>query len=457
MGTDTERAADVFVSYSREDLDFARRVQRECQAAGVQPWVDIDGLFAGERFWPEICRAIDSAAAFVFVITPESLQSEFCRRELDWAVMRQKRIVPVCRRHVDDAAVPPPLAERQWVFFRPQDDASHAQAQLLQAVRADWAWLREHARLTVRIEEWEAKSRDTSLLLRGRELRRAEEFLAGPPPPNSRVASGQREFVRLSRMAARKRRLILAGSSALAVMLIGAASWTAFVRQLDLNNADARTNASEERIAALARAERICAWLPVSLKACDEVTINLGVADLGGLRYEEGLQRLSSFIDGSAGPALDDDDLRLVAVAHQSRAYSLIMQAAAEAEPSVRRRQYEQAQADVDDATRLYDRVAPSPDDPPLTITQARIDIGRGEWLKALDDLDRAAMRSLDVTIPLLRSLAAHCLSKRPQQEHYRDDSRRWLQEYMNHLPDGVKDPHWIENREYYARMGAQC
>src|SRR5262245_13453025 len=96
----TAAHGDVFVSYARTDLLFVRSLCEDLEAGGLQPWVDVKGIYGGEAFWPEICKAIDAAAAFVFVITPESVISSFCLRELAHAEGAHKRIVPVCRRDV---------------------------------------------------------------------------------------------------------------------------------------------------------------------------------------------------------------------------------------------------------------------------------------------------------------------------------------------------------------------
>lgn len=135
---------DVFVSYAREDLTFVRELEARLAPGEVRLWFDVDGLFAGERFWDEIRKAIDAAAAVVFVITPESIVSAYCQRELEYAADRQKRIVPVLRRDVPDGSTPKEIAGLQWVFLKDADSDSGLES-LKSAIRADWVWLRQHA------------------------------------------------------------------------------------------------------------------------------------------------------------------------------------------------------------------------------------------------------------------------------------------------------------------------
>ena len=55
--------SDVFISYSRKDLAFVARLRALLEAAGLSVWVDIEGLYAGEEFWPEVAKAVDAALA----------------------------------------------------------------------------------------------------------------------------------------------------------------------------------------------------------------------------------------------------------------------------------------------------------------------------------------------------------------------------------------------------------
>ena len=65
--------ADVFLSYSRLDGTFVRRLSAALQARGKDVWVDVDGIRDGEVFPDVLRRAIESSDAFVFVITPDSV------------------------------------------------------------------------------------------------------------------------------------------------------------------------------------------------------------------------------------------------------------------------------------------------------------------------------------------------------------------------------------------------
>ena len=203
--------------YARVDNPCVDRLLAALSKANLKAWVDIEGLYAGEEFWPEIAKAIDSATVLLFVITPASVTSAFCRRELNWAIDRGKRVVPAVCRDVEPALLPSQVAERQWVFVRDCDDPVVTADALRRAIRADWVWLREHARLLVKAEEWRASGYDGSLTLRGRDLAVARKFLARRPPGDARPTQLHREFVDAS-LRARTSRLLKAAVAILGTL-----------------------------------------------------------------------------------------------------------------------------------------------------------------------------------------------------------------------------------------------
>ena len=53
--------SEIFISYSREDLAFVEQLRTQLEGEDLGVWVDIEGLYAGEEFWPEVAKAIDAA------------------------------------------------------------------------------------------------------------------------------------------------------------------------------------------------------------------------------------------------------------------------------------------------------------------------------------------------------------------------------------------------------------
>ena len=215
---------DAFISYAREEQAFVRRLPAALLAAGRQAWVDWQDIPATAKFVQEIRRAIESAAVFVFVISPHAARSTTCRMEIGHAAEHRKRIVPIVRRECDRDDLPLAVGELNWIFFRDSDDFATSVEILVAALDADLEWLRAHSRLLVRAVEWDqacsgspdpddAAERDSrladtrhDLLLRGRDLEDAERWLAEiDEDVVPRPTALQRRFVAASRIEVDRR------------------------------------------------------------------------------------------------------------------------------------------------------------------------------------------------------------------------------------------------------------
>ena len=170
--------AEVFISYSRKDKDFVRRLDEALKSRGREAWVDWEDIRPTEEWMEAIYSAIEGADTFVFVLTPDSVASVVCGREIAHAAANNKRMVPIVARDVNADTVPEALAKLNWIFFRDGDDFGKATDTLISALDTDLKWVHEHTRLLTRAVEWNAHGRNNSFVLRGDDLRSAERWLA---------------------------------------------------------------------------------------------------------------------------------------------------------------------------------------------------------------------------------------------------------------------------------------
>ena len=66
-------AHDIFISYSRKDLEFVQRLADDLKTSGLEVWYDLSGLDAGTRWGREIQKAIKASQYFLVVISPKSI------------------------------------------------------------------------------------------------------------------------------------------------------------------------------------------------------------------------------------------------------------------------------------------------------------------------------------------------------------------------------------------------
>lgn len=108
-----------FVSYSREDTVKQRRIVKELRERGLNIWVDIENLNPGTPTWErEIEKAIRGATGIIVLLSPESNNSEWVRREISFGEQHRKRIFPVLIEGNEDASTPLRLANHQRVDLR---------------------------------------------------------------------------------------------------------------------------------------------------------------------------------------------------------------------------------------------------------------------------------------------------------------------------------------------------
>jgi hypothetical protein len=131
------RPQEVFISYSRKDKDFVRRLDEALKSRGREAWVDWEDIRPTEEWMQAIYAAIDGADTFVFVLTSDSVASVVCGREIAHAAAHNKRTVPIVGRDVDVATVPEPLAKLNWIFCRESDDFEKATDSLISALDTD--------------------------------------------------------------------------------------------------------------------------------------------------------------------------------------------------------------------------------------------------------------------------------------------------------------------------------
>ena len=214
--------ADVFVSYSRRDGEFVQRLVDGLVEHGKDVWVDVDGIRDAEVFPAVLRSAVEQSDGFVFVISPDSVASDYCEQEVDHALELNKRIVPLLLRRVADENVPEGIRVRNWIPFAGGSEFEPGLERVLEALDTDLEWTRGHTRWLVKSIEWDAESRERSFLLRGSELGAAEAWLAGATGKEPAPTALQREYVAASRLAvSRRQRTLLAIAAGVTAVSLG--------------------------------------------------------------------------------------------------------------------------------------------------------------------------------------------------------------------------------------------
>ena len=220
---------DVFVSYSRADADFARKLNDTLQIQGKTTWFDQESIASGSDFQQEIYRGIKVCDNFLFILSPRSVNSPYCADEVEYAASLNKRFVTVLHRDVNSADLHPELAKVQWIDFNHNERDFNANFnQLVRTLDTDREHVHSHSKWLQRAIEWREKNHSPDLLLRGSELAVAEAWLKETQAQKKQpvVTELQKEYIAKSGKQKRNQHRLLIGTAG---SFIGVATIAVFI------------------------------------------------------------------------------------------------------------------------------------------------------------------------------------------------------------------------------------
>ena len=193
----------VFISYSRDDLEFANQLDAALNACGFECVIDRQGISGGEDWKRSLGSLITEADTVIFVLSPTSARSEICAWEVEEATRLGKRILPVNCRPLEGASPPPRLRDLNYIFFYADPKVSDSGfgtglASLVAALNTDFDWLREHTRYLQRATEWDRGGRPANRLLSGDDIAEAKAWVARRPKSAPEPTALHLDFIRAS-------------------------------------------------------------------------------------------------------------------------------------------------------------------------------------------------------------------------------------------------------------------
>jgi len=115
----------LFISYSHSDRDFVDRLAMQLVAHKVNVWLDRWEMHVGESLIGRVQRAITDASALLVILSPASVDSAWCKKELNSGLIREldERRVVVLPVLISDCDVPMFLREKLYADFRSDFDS----------------------------------------------------------------------------------------------------------------------------------------------------------------------------------------------------------------------------------------------------------------------------------------------------------------------------------------------
>jgi WD40 repeat protein len=171
---------DIFICYDTEDKEIRNSVILSLSRYAKTCWTHDQDIQKGADYGLAIEQGIENADNFFFFISPYSVVSEYCRRELDHALKYNKRVVPLLIAPTPTSDIPEVLRELQYVDFTDntcQADYDSDIDDILNILRREKEYYEQHKKLLARGIKWEIEGRQSAFLLRGHNLDNAQTWL----------------------------------------------------------------------------------------------------------------------------------------------------------------------------------------------------------------------------------------------------------------------------------------
>lgn len=113
--------AEIFLSHSSVDRAFVADLASTLRRHGLPVWYSGTEIVGAQQWHDEIGAALARCDWFVLVLSPDSVESMWVKRELQFALRQNRfdgRIVPLLRRDCDSDALSWTLGAMQFVDCR---------------------------------------------------------------------------------------------------------------------------------------------------------------------------------------------------------------------------------------------------------------------------------------------------------------------------------------------------
>lgn len=108
------KTGKVFISYSLKDNDFVLKLSNDLSRDGFQVLRLDNVVMVGDNIQDKINESIQKADFFITVLSQDSLESDWVRKELDIATKNNKKIFPVLKENIP---LPQQMASIQYADF----------------------------------------------------------------------------------------------------------------------------------------------------------------------------------------------------------------------------------------------------------------------------------------------------------------------------------------------------
>ncbi|MFN4845120.1 MAG: toll/interleukin-1 receptor domain-containing protein, partial [Dolichospermum sp.] len=172
--------SQVFLAAADKDEVIKQKIRKTLMRESITVWTNKTDIKTGTAFEKAINQGIEGADNFVYLISSDSLQSEYCQQELNQALANNKRIIPLLVAETDFKLIPLELKKLQFIdFTQSENEAEYrfSTDKLLQELKKESSYYEKHKILLVKARKWQKQNQNPSLLLRGYNIQHFEAWL----------------------------------------------------------------------------------------------------------------------------------------------------------------------------------------------------------------------------------------------------------------------------------------
>lgn len=160
-----EKFYDVFVSYSRKNLEFTNKLVIALTELNLQVWFDQNDIPHAIDFQNQIDLGISLSKNFIFIISPDSVASSYCLKEIELADIQGKRIIPALRQlPSNESDLHEKIKRHNWIYADEVNQFSEAVQKIVKVLSTDTEIITEHTFILNHALAYD-KTKDINLLV----------------------------------------------------------------------------------------------------------------------------------------------------------------------------------------------------------------------------------------------------------------------------------------------------
>lgn len=198
--------SNIFISYAVSDIEFSRKIVKALETYSLDSWVNWQSIPSGSNWRQQIYKGIEEADVLLFLISPDSVQSDPCKEEITHADKNGKRIVGALIRETPSEAIPPEVEKFQWIPCQEGvDNFDEAIEKISKTIHTDLVWYQFLRELQVKALEWERNGYKNGFLLHDEDLEERDKIFSTSADNDPQPTTLQKQYITVSRIEQEKR------------------------------------------------------------------------------------------------------------------------------------------------------------------------------------------------------------------------------------------------------------